>query len=488
MSADNTKTDSTKVDNTLMLSNTDTETINALFQAQLTGRNSETSSLQTRLEALKKLQASIVKHEEAIIKAGLDDSGKSRSEMMLTELFSVYTELNHTLRHLKKWLKPKRVKTPISMLGTFSKTILEPKGRVLIMAPWNYPFNLTIGPLISAIAAGNQIIVKPSEMAPAMANIIETIVSEVFDPEDIAIVQGDASVAEDLLKLPFDHIYFTGSSAIGKVVMAAAAKNLTDITLELGGKSPVIVDKSANIEKAARNIVWGKFINNGQTCIAPDYLLVDASIKEQLLNAIKAQIEQQWQHGEAAKNNSDYGRIINKRHHGRLQALYDDAIKQGASVICGGDFDESTKFISPTLLDNINDESRISDEEIFGPLFPIHSYQREVDAIAHIQNKPKPLALYVYAEDQGFIQRIVKITRAGDTCINQNLTHFLHPNLPFGGVNNSGIGKGHGETGVQALSHQRSILNDKFSITHWLYPPYTPTKQKLIEFVVRKFS
>lgn len=470
------------------ITNTSPDMIEAFFDAQLSGKNSESTAVHKRLETLKKLLKVIRAHEEEIIQAGLLDSGKSRSEMMLTELFSTYGELKHLIRHLKKWTKPKRIKTPIGMLGTFSKTILEPKGRILVMAPWNYPFNLTMSPMMAAVAAGNQVIVKPSEMSPAMAKVIETIINEAFTPKEVAIVQGDEKVAEHLLTLPFDHVFFTGSPAIGKVVMAACAKNLTDITLELGGKSPVIIDKSANIAKTARNIAWGKFVNNGQTCIAPDYLLIDASIKDRLVPAIKEQISLRWKLGIEAKNNEDYGCIINERHHSRLKSLFDDAIENGASVICGGDFEEQGKFISPTLLDSISNDSRIANEEIFGPLLPIHYYQREDQAIKHILDKPKPLALYIYAEDHGFIKRILANTRAGDTCINQNLVHFLHQNLPFGGVNNSGIGKSHGEAGLRALSHERSVLTDKFSITHWLYPPYSWPKKKLIEFAVRYFS
>lgn len=467
---------------------TDNAHIDSIFQSQLSKRNSATSPISDRLEALKKLLQSIEKHEEDIIQAGFLDSGKSREEMMLTELMSVYGELKHTIRHLKKWLKPKRVATPLSMLGTFSKTLLEPKGRVLVMAPWNYPFNLTIAPMLTAIAAGNQVIVKPSEMAPAMADIIEKIITDVFDTTEVAIVHGETATAEHLLKLPFDHVYFTGSPAIGKVVMAACAKNLCDITLELGGKSPVIIGKSANIKKAARNIVWGKFLNNGQTCIAPDYLLVDASIKEKLLAAIVEEISLRWKLGDEAKNNKDYGRIINQRHLNRLRGLLDDATEKGARVLTGGQYDEADKFFAPTLLDNLSQDCDICEAEIFGPILPVHYYQQEDDAISYVLQKPKPLALYIYAEDKDFISHIIKHTRAGDTCINQNIVHFLHQNLPFGGVNNSGIGKGHGETGLRALSHERSILVDKFSITHWLYPPYNGTKAKLIAFVMRHLT
>ena len=462
--------------------------IKLIFNAQLANRNAMPMPISERLALLNKLLSVIENHQSDIMAAGFSDCGKNPSEVMLTEIFSIFTELKHTLRHLKKWSKPKRVKTPVGMFGTCAKTVLEPKGRVLVMAPWNYPFNLTMGPLISAIAAGNQVIVKPSEMAPAMAAVIEKVIQATFVPEQVAIIQGDTAVAEELLKLPFDHVYFTGSPAIGKLVMSACAKHLTDITLELGGKSPIIVDKSANIKKAARNIAWGKFINNGQTCIAPDYMLVDEKIKGELILAIKQALVKQWHLGRDAQANPDYGRIVNQRHYQRLQSLYIDAINKGANVLCEPHFDDSDRFISPILLDNIAEDSRINEEEIFGPILLIYSYKNEQEAIERVLAKPKPLALYIYSEDKAFNQRILAKTRAGDSCINHNITHFAHPNLPFGGVNNSGIGKGHGEAGFRALSHQRSILTDKFSIIHWLYPPYTPLTKKLIALTTRYFS
>ena len=403
--------------------------------------------------------------------------------MDIAEIMIVLSELSHIRKKLKGWMKPVSVRTSMTMLGTSSKIITEPKGTSLVISPWNYPFNLTFGPMMSAIAAGNPVILKPSEMTPNMSRVIAEIVSEAFRPEEVSLFEGDAAVSAYLTSLPFDHIFFTGSPAVGKHVMAAAAKNLTSVTLELGGKSPVIVDKSADIKKTARSVSFGKFSNNGQTCIAPDYLFVHESIKDALVAELKSCIARQYGEGTDAQGNGDYCQVVNQGHHSRISGLLSDALANGAQVISGGQVDDGDRFIAPTLIEGMADSSRIMDEEIFGPVLPIKTFSDLGNVIDYVNSKPKPLALYVFARDKAAINKVLEETSAGDTCINQTVMHFVHPNLPFGGVNNSGIGKSGGEWGFKAFSHERSVLQDKFGSGHMMHPPYTPKVKKMIKTI-----
>ena len=413
------------------------------------------------------------------------DYGKTEAEVDLTEIFSVKAELAHIRKHLKKWMKTKRVGITLSTLGTFGKIMIEPKGVCLVISPWNYPYNLSFGPLLTALAAGNTVILKPSEMTPNMSACIREILEEAFDPQEVSVIEGDANVSTYLTSLPFDHIFFTGSPAVGKYVMAAAAKNLTSVTLELGGKSPTIVDETANIKKAAMNIMWGKFTNNGQTCIAPDYLFAHESVKNELVEELKTNIQKLYGDKEKMQVNTDYCRIVNQRHFNRVNGLLENAVEKGATVINGGLTDASENFIAPTVLDNVATDSDILEEEIFGPLLPIMSYTDINQVINYINAKPKPLALYIYSKNNENINKVLTETSSGDAMINHNVLHFLHANLPFGGVNNSGIGKAHAEHGFKAFSHERSILRDRFSSTHMMYPPYTPKVKKLIKTAIK---
>ena len=441
------------------------------------------STCAQRLEVLARFEKVFKASYDKIYASAAADFGKPEAEVDIAEIMIVLSELSHIRKKLKSWMKPVSVRTSMTMLGTSSKIITEPKGTSLVISPWNYPFNLTFGPMMSAIAAGNPVILKPSEMTPNMSRVIAEIVNEAFRPEEVSLFEGDAAVSAYLTSLPFDHIFFTGSPAVGKHVMAAAAKNLTSVTLELGGKSPVIVDKSADIKKTARSVSFGKFSNNGQTCIAPDYLFVHESIKDALVAELKSCIARQYGEGSDAQGNGDYCQVVNQSHHGRISGLLSDALANGARVISGGQVDDGDRFIAPTLIEGMADSSRIMDEEIFGPVLPIKTFSDLDNVIDYVNSRPKPLALYVFARDKAAINKVLEETSAGDTCINQTVMHFVHPNLPFGGVNNSGIGKSGGEWGFKAFSHERSVLQDKFGSGHMMHPPYTPKVKKMIKTI-----
>ena len=446
------------------------------------------SDYRQRLAVLKRFETAFRGALDRIHESAAADFGKHGAEVDLAEIMPVLTELKHVRKHLKEWMKPEPVKVTISMLGTKSKIVKEPKGVTLVVSPWNYPFNLTFGPMMWAIAAGNTVIIKPSEMTPKMSEVIGQIVKEALRPEEVSMFEGEADVASYLTNLPFDHIFFTGSPAVGKHVMAAAAKNLTSVTLELGGKSPVIVDKSANLKKASKSIGWGKFNNNGQTCIAPDYIYVHESIKDKFVAEMTATIKSQYGLGADAGANSDYCRVVNAGHHGRITRLLDDAKAKGGVVLTGGEVATESQFIAPTLIEGMSDDSAIMQEEIFGPLLPIITYSDINEVISYINAKPKPLALYIYSKDNKLTDKVIRETSAGDTCVNQTVMHFLHPNLPFGGVNNSGIGKSGGVWGFRAFTHERSVLVDKHSSLSMFYPPYTPGVRKVIKATMKMLT
>ena len=443
------------------------------------------SDYKQRLAVLDRFEQAFRESEEKIYQSAADDFSKPQAEVDMSEIMAVLAELKHVRKNLKKWMKPVSVMPTASMIGTSSKIVKEPKGVTLVVSPWNYPFNLTFGPMIWSIAAGNTVIIKPSEMTPNMSAVIADIVERAFRPEEVSLFQGEADVASYLTALPFDHIFFTGSPAVGKHVMAAAAKNLTSVTLELGGKSPVIVDKSVNIKKAVQSIAWGKFSNNGQTCIAPDYLYVHESVKDQFVSELTACVEKQYGLGTNAKDNGDYCKVVNTSHYNRINRLLDDAKSKGGKLITGGQIDDAGRFIAPTLIEGMASDSAIMEEEIFGPLLPVITFSNIEEVIDVVNSKPKPLALYIYSTDKRNIDKVLCETSAGDTCVNQTMMHFLHHNLPFGGVNNSGIGKSGGVWGFNAFTHERSVLNDKFSSTSMLHPPYTPKVRKLIKMAIK---
>lgn len=459
-------------------------TIQQAFDAQHdTALRLRQSTLAERKAKILKLRDAMLKYQEEIVQAGWADFRKPAAEVDLTEVLPVVAEANDALRSLKSWMKPKVVWPSRMMMGTKGYMQYEPKGRCLIMSPWNYPVNLSLGPLVSAIAAGNTAIIKPSEMTPHAAAIISKIVREVFDPSEVTVIEGDASVAQALLELPFDHIFFTGSPAIGKVVMAAAAKHLTSVTLELGGKSPTIVDESADIELAAKNILWAKFTNNGQTCIAPDHIYVHENVRAAFVEACGRVL--QGVYGANPQASDSLARVVNSRHTGRIGALLEDAVARGAKVLAGGQTDIGDSYIAPTLLGDIPADALIMREEIFGPLLPVISFTSLDQVIARINADPKPLALYIWSRNEANIKQVMQQTTSGGACINHCVVQFLHGNLPFGGVNNSGIGSAHGHHGFKTFSHERAVVRTRIMLAKMFFPPYTPFTRKLISIFLK---
>ncbi|TKC58048.1 aldehyde dehydrogenase family protein [Pedobacter hiemivivus] len=451
-----------------------TQTINSVFEAQqkhkYTLRNSNATQ---RIDKLKTLKATIEKYEKDIYAALQSDLRKSQFEAAVTELIFIYGELDFAIKNVGKWMKPKRVGKSLTSLMAKNRIYYEPKGACLIISPWNYPFQLMMSPLLSAIAAGNCAILKPSELSPATSSIINKIIKECFEEQEICCFEGDASVSTALLALPFDHIFFTGSTAIGKVVMEAAAKNLTSVTLELGGKSPTIIDESANLKKAAEKIAWGKLINAGQTCIAPDYILIPESRQEEFVMEYAHAANRLFFNSNQQINENAYAKIINERHFNRLTTLMDDATEKGAKIAFGGGKDEAKQTINPTVLTQVNLDSNIMKEEIFGPVLPIITYQTSEEAIEQINGRSKPLTLYIFSANHKNINHIIKNTSAGGTCVNDVLIHISNPKLPFGGVNSSGMGSCHGFFGFKTFSHERAIVfQSAMNMSNLIYPPY----------------
>ncbi len=442
-----------------------------------------TSTAAERIARLHKLRDALLNRKEAIYRACYADFKKPQAEVDLTELTPVFAEIKHTAKHLKRWMKPQYVWPTALMFGTSTRVRSEPKGVSLIISPWNYPLNLTFMPLVSAIAAGCTAILKPSEMTPHLSALMAEIVSDTFSEEDVALFEGEVDVSTALLDLPFDHIFFTGSPGVGKVVMAAAAKHLTSVTLELGGKSPTVIDETADLERAAKGVLFGKYTNAGQTCIAPDYIFVHVGIKEKFIEACRKRLTECY--GADVEQSGDLARVVNSRHFGRINKLLEDAIAKGAKVAAGGQTNTADNYIAPTLLTDIPAEADIMDEEIFGPLLPILGFSDLDTVIRSINAKPKPLALYMYGKDPQRIERVLKNTSAGGTCVNTCVTQYLHMNAPFGGVNNSGIGSSHGIWGFRAFSHERTTVVNKFSASILFAPPYTDFVRRLIALVMK---
>ena len=445
------------------------------------------ASAASRIEKLRSIETYMLAHKQDLFDALYADFKKPSSEVIIAELLGVKKEINHMIKHVKSWMKPQKVGTPLMLVGTQGYIQLEPKGMCLIIAPWNYPFNLAINPLVHAIAAGNAVMLKPSELSEHTSAFIKKMITALFDPSEVAVFEGDATVSTYLLAQKFDHIFFTGSPMIGKKVMEAASKHLCSVTLELGGKSPAIVDESADIVASANKIAWGKFLNNGQTCIAPDYLYVHEKVNFQVLQALENAIAMFYGSGKDIATSKDYARIVNKRHFARIKQLVDDALSQGAKILTGGDFDESTCFISPTILLNCTHEMQIMQEEIFGPILPVLTFKDESEITRYLSNEEKPLALYIFSQNQVFTDYIVQNTSSGSCLVNDCLIQFGHDELPFGGVNNSGIGKSGGKFGYLEFSHAKSVLVQRTNLLRFFYPPYTIKTKWLIEQVLKWF-
>ena len=445
--------------------------------------------VRNRKQRLTTLRAWIHANRVAIHEAMYADFRKAAVEVDAIEVFHVLNEIKLASDNLTNWTKPKKIDAPITMIGTRSVIQYEPRGLCLIISPWNYPFSLAVGPLVSAVAAGNAVILKPSEMTPHVSALLVRMVKEVFPDGSVNIIEGGPDISQALLKLPFDHIFFTGSPAIGKLVMKAAAENLTSVTLELGGKTPTIVTASANIKDAAQRIAVAKFVNNGQTCIAPDYLFVDEKIASRFVEAFIAQTKELFAEDGNFQKSESYCRIVNDKHFERLNGLLQDALDGGARLEFGGNTDPATRFMPPMILTHVAPSARIMSEEIFGPIVPIIPYINIEEVIESINSRPKALALYVYSNDSKTTSTILSRTSSGAACINDSGIHFLHHNLPFGGVNNSGIGKSHGHYGFLAFSNEKPVLRQKGGLTsvRAFYPPYTSVSKKLMDWFLKLF-
>ncbi|WP_066426223.1 aldehyde dehydrogenase [Anabaena sp. 4-3] len=437
----------------------------------------KTKEIAFRLEQLKMLKQLVLENESAIIQALNQDLHKPEFETYATEIGGI-KEINYAIKNLKSWTQPKKAPVPADFFTYSARIYPEPLGVILIIGPWNYPFNLIISPLVGAIAAGNCAIIKPSELAPHTSKLLAELISKYFPSEYIAVVEGGVETSQQLLQEKFDHIFFTGGTAIGKIVMEAAAKHLTPVTLELGGKSPCIVDTEINLEHTARRITWGKFINAGQTCVAPDYLLVNRKIKPDLITALRKTIKEFY--GDNPANSPDFARIINQKHFTRLSQL----IKHG-EIIIGGDINPEERYIAPTIIDRVSLTDPIMQEEIFGPILPIIEYTDIQEAIALINSQPKPLALYLFSHNKNLQQSILKETSSGGVCLNDTIMQVGISSLPFGGVGNSGIGSYHGKASFDTFSHYKSVLKNTFWLDlNWRYAPYKD-KLSLLKRIIK---
>ena len=428
------------------------------------------TNLKFRKDSLIKLLNVITTHENEIIQALYDDFKKPPFESVLTETSYVISELKDTIKNLYKWANPKMVFPSLLNFPSTDYIYKEPYGKVLVIAPWNYPFQLALCPLISAVAAGNQVVLKPSELTPKTSAIITKIIERTFHVDHVEVKEGGIEVAQKLLSQRWDYIFFTGSIAVGKIVAKAAAEHLTPVTLELGGKNPCIIDETANLKLAAKRIVWGKFINAGQTCIAPDYILIQKDMKSHFMEFMKQEITKAY--GKNPELSPDYTRIINTKHWRRLVSMIEED-----KVFFGGQTNIEDYYISPTLIDESNPDSLIMQEEIFGPLLPILSYETDADIKNIISKYEKPLALYIFTENQSFAQKIIRKYSFGGGCINDTVVHFSNKRLPFGGVGHSGIGAYHGSLSFDTFSHRKGIVKK----ANWLDLPmrYAPYKDKL---------
>ena len=442
-------------------------------------RSGATLPVSFRIAMLKKLYAAVKKYEPEIGAALNADLGKSRFEGFMCETGLVLSEISYMIRHVKSYAAEKIVPTPITNFAGVSYKKPSPYGNVLIMSPWNYPFLLTIDPLVDAIAAGNTAVVKPSAYSPATSDVIERMLTECFGEEYVAVITGGRRENARLLETKFDFVFFTGSQNVGKEVLRHTAETLTPAVLELGGKSPCIVDSTAKIRLAAKRIVWGKFLNCGQTCVAPDYILCHSSVKDRLVQEIAAQIRRQF--GELPLSNPNYGKIINEKHFDRICGLMDPA-----KVVCGGQADRETLRIAPTVMDNVTWDDAVMQEEIFGPVLPVLTYEKLSDIIDLMAEKPKPLAFYIFSENKVHIRTLTERCSFGGGCVNDVVVHLSSSEMGFGGVGESGMGSYHGREGFDVFSHSKSIMDKKT----WMdlpmrYQPYRTINEKLLRMFLK---
>lgn len=438
-----------------------------------------------RSARLRQLEKAIWKYRKAFQDSLQVDYGKPPTETDLIELYPVLNEIRYARKHLKRWMRPVRVGAPPTLLGSSSWIQYQPKGTVLIISPWNFPVNLSLHPLISAIASGNTVLLKPSEFTPRTAGVLRQMLEEVFPSNEVALVQGDAALAAELTRLPFDHIFFTGSTHIGRKVMAAAATNLTSVTLELGGKSPLLIDRGADLELAIKRAVWAKIINNGQVCIAPDYALVHHSQLSAFTKKVAGHLSSFLT--ENPTQSPDYGRIVNDYHWERLNQGIRQGLEEGGRLLIGGKSNRETRFIEPTLIQDISLDNPLMTEEIFGPVLPVFTYETLEEAVNFINRMENPLTLHLYSQRKETTQYVLDHTRSGSMTINHSYIQFFNPNLPFGGVNHSGVGGAHGWYGFREFSHARAVAHQRwpFSLPELFFPPYSAWKKRLLEIAMK---
>jgi len=446
------------------------------------------STWSQRRQHLRALWKAVQAHESDILQALWEDLGKPEEEVRLHEIYPVKSEIAYALRHGRGWMAPSPTPTPLAMLGTRSYVHVEPKGQVLIISPWNFPIILTLRPLVSALAAGNRVILKPSEHTPATSKVLASIVASALPPDVAHVVLGGPDVSQALTAQPFQHICFTGGTRIGQLVMKAAAEHLASVTLELGGKSPAIVDATAHLGDASRRLAWGKCLNNGQVCIAPDYLLVHADVADAFLAQLVNRMREMY--GETPDEqlaNDQRSRIVNAHHTERLIGLVEDAKSRGASVMHGGIWDRENRRIAPTILDQCTPEMAVMQEEIFGPVLPVLRWRTEDELQALLRLHPHPLALYIFSRNQATIDRWMATTKAGTTGINEVILQVAQPSLPFGGIQTSGMGRTGGHHGFLQFSNQRSVVaqRTRFNILPLTFPPFTPFTRWLAQTVQR---
>jgi aldehyde dehydrogenase (NAD+) len=469
-------------------SHDDLAEVQRIFAAQTANRWAmAATTAEQRIERLRRLRDAIRARRSELCEAILADFGKHAVESELTEILVVVEELTLAIKKLKKWMKPRRVGTPLTLWGSRSRVQYEPKGVVLVLAPWNYPFNLAMTPLVAAIGAGNCVMLRPSDKTPRTARFMKDLVASVFPQNEAAVVVGDRSLADGLLELPFDHVFFTGSPNTGRKVMACAAKHLAPVTLELGGKSPVFVDETADLAASAERLTWAKFINAGQTCVAPDYVLVHASVADRFAEELRLAIERFYgATPEARLRSESFASIVDTGNTRRLADLVKASLAAGARLVVGGESDVAGRRVAPTVLAGVAENSPVMADEIFGPILPLLTYTSLEEAIARVRARPKPLALYVFTSSGKTADHILRSTTAGGSCVNNAVVHLANPFLPFGGVGTSGMGHYHGRWGFEAMSHARAVL------TQWappsnklLFPPYGPRSAWLMGWLRR---
>lgn len=442
------------------------------------------TSARDRIDRLKKFRKVFVSRLPQLREALQKDLNKNPAETDATEIMPILMEIQEAIHNLSNWMRPKTVRTPLMLMGTRSEIHYEPKGVVLVIGAWNYPLLLTLDPLIAAVAAGNCVMVKPSELTPHASHCLKELIQASFNEKEVALFEGDAKVAQQLLVLEFDHIFFTGSTRVGRIVMEAAAKNLASVTLELGGKSPAVVLSSAHIKRSAEQIVWGKFINGGQTCVAPDYVLVHEKVHEEFLSECQSAIKKYY--GVSPLESPDYCRIVSEGHYQRLKKMLVEATHQGAKIEMGGNFDDEKLKLSPTVLTRVPISSALMSEEIFGPLLPVMTYHNPNEIEKVVRALGRPLASYIFSEDDSAAREVLLSFPAGGSCINATVTHLANPELPFGGVGASGMGSYHGLFGFRTFSHERAVLSRVwFDPTSLLRPPYGGRVRKMIKVLLK---